>query len=72
MPHISLSLYRGRSKEELNELSTVLQQALMDAAGWKAEDISVSVEEMDAESFLEKVKAKRETEELYIPSALIK
>ena len=58
MPHISLSLYTGRSKEELDKIADALQKCLMETAGWKPEAISVSIEEIEANTFIQKVQEK--------------
>lgn len=72
MPHISLTLYSGRSESELEKLCVKLQQCLVETAGWKPGDISVSVEGVEADRFVSQVKRKAEGEALVIPSDLIK
>lgn len=72
MPHISLTLYSGRSESELEKLCANLQQCLVETAGWKPGDISVSVEGVEADRFVSQVKRKAEGEALVIPSDLIK
>lgn len=72
MPHISLSLYQGRSREELEKLSHSLQTCLVETAGWKPGDISVSVEGILPEEFAQQVGKKIKSEEIIITSELIR
>ncbi|MFV0516405.1 MAG: tautomerase family protein [Aminipila sp.] len=72
MPHISLTLYKGRSLAEREYISKTLQKCLMEAVGWKAEDISVSLEQVAADEFVLTVRDKMKFEELIIPSDFIK
>lgn len=72
MPHISLTLYSGRNESELKQLCINLQQCLVETAGWKPGDISVSVEGVKADRFVSQVKRKAEGETLIIPSDLIR
>ena len=72
MPHISLSLYPGKSKENIESACCDLQQCLIDTGLWKAESISVSVEEIEPEAFTAKVSDKSESEKIVISSDYIK
>lgn len=72
MPHISLSLYPGRSRQQLEQMSQDLRQCLVETAGWKPGDISVSVEGIEADKFAEKIEEKIKTEEVFISSDYIK
>lgn len=72
MPHISLSLYAGRSKEEIEMMCRNLQQCLVETAGWKPGDISVSVEGISAEAFTAKVESKMQNETIVISSDYIR
>jgi phenylpyruvate tautomerase PptA (4-oxalocrotonate tautomerase family) len=72
MPHISLSLYPGRSREEIEMMCRNLQQCLVQTAGWKPDDISVSVEGIGAEAFAAKVKSKMQNETIVISSDYIR
>lgn len=71
MPHISLKLYPGRSKEEIERISKRLQDCLVEDVGWKPGDISVSVEEIESNQFVEKVKRDIASEEMVIPSDVL-
>ena len=72
MPHISVTLYPGRSKDELEKISRYIQQSLMETVGWKSGDISVSIDEIEADKFVSQVSKKLKNEEIIIPSDLIK
>lgn len=72
MPHISLSLYQGRSEDELESISRSLQQCLVETAGWKPGDISVSVEGIEPDQFTSQVSKKIKTEKIIISSDFIK
>lgn len=72
MPHISISLYKGRNKLELETISKIIETSLVEKLAWKPEDISVSIEELDRENFIERVNKKCENDKLFIGSALIK
>lgn len=72
MPHISISLYKGRDKLELENISKALEESLVEKLAWKSEDISVSIEELDRDNFIERVNKKCENDKLFIESALIK
>lgn len=72
MPHISLSLYSGRDKKEKETMCRNLQQCLAATAGWKPEDISVSVEDIEANAFADQVKKKIQSEQIVISSDYIK
>ena len=51
MPHIAVMLYPGRSPETKAEMAEKLRACLVEAAGWKPSDISVSFEGIEAEHF---------------------
>lgn len=72
MPHISVKLYPGRSKEQLKEISQNIQKCLVDTTAWQPGDISVSVEEIEAGVFVEKVSEFVKNDEITIPSEFIK
>lgn len=72
MPHISIKLYPGRSKEELEKISKSVQNSLVETVGWDPNVISVSIDEIEAEKFVEKANEKIEGEKIIIPSNLIK
>ncbi len=72
MPHISLSLYSGRKKEEIDEISSKLHKALVNLEIWQEKDISVSVDQIAGDKYVERVNEKIAQESLNIPSDYIK
>ena len=72
MPHISLTLYKGRSKKEVKKMSQNIRQCLVETVGWKPSDISVSVEETESYEFASNVNKKIKTEKIIISSDYIK
>lgn len=72
MPHVSLKLYQGRSRNELEKISRNIQQCLVETVGWKTSDISVSIEEIEPDMFVYEVNKKIRDEEIIIPSDFIK
>ena len=72
MPHITLTLYKGRSPEEEKRLACSLQECLMSQGPWKASDISVSVEGVTPDEFVKTVKSHTKTENLVLPSDYIR
>lgn len=72
MPHISLTLYKGRKDDDLKNMAQVLQKSLEEYAGWKPSDISVSIKEEDPEGFVDYINHKTKSEKLVIPSDYIK
>ncbi len=72
MPHISVALYPGRTEETKVEMAKKLNQCLVDACGWRPEDISVSFAEISADYFVNEVTQKIASEELLMPSDYIK
>ena len=52
MPHISVKLYPGRSREMKENLAHKLQECLASESGcWSNDDISVSFEEIGPDGF---------------------
>lgn len=72
MPHISVSLYHGRTEEAKAEMAKKLNQCLVGACGWRPEDISVSFAEFSADHFVNEVTQKIASEELLMASDYIK
>lgn len=72
MPHISLKLYQGRSRNELERISHNIRQCLVETVGWKTSDISVSIEEIEPDKFVYEVTKQIKNEEIIIPSNFIK
>ena len=65
MPHISVSLYPGRTEEAKAEMAKKLNQCLVDACGWRPAEIS-------ADHFVNEVTQKIASEELLMASDYIK
>lgn len=70
MPHISLTLYKGRDKEALEKLAKTLQESLKDY--WGPEALSVSIKGVAPEEFTGHVKEKFADEEMIISSDFVK
>ncbi len=68
MPHISVMLYPGRSEEQKQNMAEILRTSLMEAGSWKASDISVSFESIEADKFLDVVAEKVDREDLILTS----
>lgn len=72
MPHISLNLYPGRSKSELEKIARDIQNSLAESGGWKPTDISVSVREIEPNNFENEVREKIKNDEIIFTSDFIK
>lgn len=72
MPHISLTLYKGRKEDDLKNMAQILQKSLGEYAGWKPSDISVSIKEENPEGFVDAINQKIKSEKLVISSDYIK
>lgn len=73
MPHISMTLYAGRTQEELHKMAETLQMSLVKELGMRAGDISVSLKEaVSAEKFSTVVSKRLQEERLLIPSDYVK
>lgn len=70
MPHISLTLYKGRDKEALEKLAKTLQESLKDY--WGPEALSVSIKGVAPEEFGDYIRKKIEDEELILTSDYVK
>lgn len=70
MPHISLTLYKGRDKEALEKLAKTLQESLKDY--WGPEALSVSIKGVAPEEFGDYIHKKIEDEELILTSDYVK
>ena len=72
MPHISVNLYPGRSKSDLEKIAGSIQDCLVETGGWEPGDISVSIEQIEADNFEEEVREKIKNDEIFISSDFIK
>ncbi len=72
MPHISMILYPGRSKDELVKISRDIQQCLVETAEWEAGDISVSFEVIESHKFVTEANKKIANQEILISSSFVR
>ncbi len=70
MPHISITLYKGRDKDFLEKIAKTLQDSLCDT--WTPDALSVSVKEVDPSEFAEYTETKIKDGNLIIASDYIK
>ena len=68
MPHVSLTLYPGRTPEQINQMAKALRKSLVDTVGWKDSDVSVSVQERKPEEFAASVNERLTEETLILES----
>ncbi len=71
MPHINISLYQGRTKEEQEEICQKLHQAVVESLGFKSEAVSISLTEHTPENFVSEVKENIKDGELFVTSKAI-
>ncbi|MFI3254140.1 MAG: tautomerase family protein [Eubacteriales bacterium] len=71
MPHINISLYQGRTKEEQEEICRKLHQAVVESLGFKEEAVSISLTEYTPENFVAAVKENIKDGELIVSSQTI-
>ncbi len=72
MPHISISMYSGRTEEQKRDIAAKTKQAIVDACGFPPEALSVSVREYDPDVFEASVKQVIADDVLYETSDHIK
>lgn len=72
MPHVSISLYPGRTSEMKKEMAEKIVKCLVDSYKWQPGDISVSLEEITKDDFANKINEKISNEELLMQSNYIK
>lgn len=72
MPHISVLMYRGRTDDEIRDMSLKIEKLLMKEVGWRSDDISVSVQLVKPEDFIETVNEIRKNDILIKDSKYIK
>ena len=66
MPHISVTLYKGRDKETLDKIANALHESLRDYCNPEA--LSVSIREVDPPDFVPIVQERLKDEELVLAS----
>ncbi len=72
MPHIDVSLNPGRSPELKSKIAKGVQEACAEALGMDKENISVSLSDTNADTFVEDIFKKVNKESLVIESNIIK
>ncbi|MCI2061808.1 MAG: hypothetical protein LKJ83_03450 [Eubacteriaceae bacterium] len=72
MPHISLTLYKGRDKDTIMDIGESMQKNLAETLGCKTSDISFSVNSVEADDFNRTVSDILEKDELMIKSDYVK
>lgn len=55
MPHVSVKLYPGRTEEQKKQLAEAIAKDVIEVLGSKPESVSVSIEDVPAEEWREKV-----------------
>ncbi|MCH3950494.1 MAG: 4-oxalocrotonate tautomerase family protein [Acidaminococcus sp.] len=72
MPHISLTLYKGRKEEDLKAIANELRDSLKKWWPDPEEAVSVSIAETTKEDFVKDVKMKTKNDKLILRSSVIK
>ncbi len=52
MPHITISMYAGRDNATKQRFAKAVKQTMIDQLGFTADQVSVSVEDIDKENFI--------------------
>jgi len=55
MPHVAVKLYAGRSEQQKSRLAEKITKAVMAGANCAADSVSVSIEDIEPEDWVEKV-----------------
>ena len=55
MPHVIVKLYAGRSEQQKSRLAEKITKAVMAGANCAADSVSVSIEDIEPEDWVEKV-----------------
>lgn len=71
MPHVSISMYQGKSVQEKETLAQRIHEAVVKEMGCSPEALSVSFAEYSPEEFVPSVKSSIEKEELVVTSRVI-
>ncbi|WP_018306175.1 tautomerase family protein [Desulfitobacterium hafniense] len=72
MPHIAVSLYPGRDQGRKQEIANKLKDFMVSELNFPAEAISVSIVEIEPDSFVETIQQRYDDKDLYIPSKSVK
>ncbi|MDT2659395.1 tautomerase family protein [Enterococcus hulanensis] len=68
MPHLSVRMYPGRSKEVKQEFADKLQDFVVKELGCEASAVSVSFKEIDADKWKDVIGDETAGEDVYIES----
>lgn len=71
MPHIAVSMYRGRDDDTKRDIAEKMQQFYVDTFGVDQEAVSVSIVEIPGEEFSDTIQQRYRPEELYLASRAI-
>jgi 4-oxalocrotonate tautomerase len=55
MPHVTIRLYAGRSEQQKSRLAEEITKAVMAGANCAADSVSVSIEDIEPEDWVEQV-----------------
>lgn len=72
MPHIDISLYKGRSQKEKEEICRKLHEAAIELLNFPSEAVSISLTEYEPEEFQSAINNNLKEGELIISSKVIK
>ena len=70
MPHISITLYKGRDEETLLDVANSVRDSL--GGRWSSNDISVSINEVEPSEFPECIQKRLDEERLLLTSDYVK
>lgn len=72
MPHIAVNLYPGRDRDTKQEIANKLKNFMVSELNFPADAISVSVVEIEPDSFVDTIQQKYDGKDLYIASRTVK
>ena len=67
MPHVAISMYKGRTDEQKKALAAEIQKCVCDTLGVAAEVVSVSLCELEPETWNEHMKSVPEAQMMIAP-----
>lgn len=72
MPHIAVSLYPGRDQDRKQEIANKLKDLMVRELNFPPDSISVSIVEIEPDSFVDTIQQKYDDKDLYISSRAVK
>lgn len=72
MPHIAVNLYPGRDRDTKQEIANKLKDLMVRELNFPPDSISVSIVEIEPDSFVETIRQNYEDKDLYIASKSVK